>query len=52
MLHTLKVVCITKGVAKSTCASATVRDGWGVPKNGPQLVSQLRDSGEAPRDAA
>jgi len=52
MSHTLKVVCITRVASKNTYASATLRDGWGAPKNGPQEVSQHVDSSEAPRDAA
>jgi len=52
MSHTSKVVSISKGATKNARTSDAVRDGWGAPKNGPQLAIPPTDPSEEPRDAA
>jgi hypothetical protein len=51
-MHTLKVICISKGLSKNARESETLRDGWGAPKNATQEPSQQTNPSEEPRDAA
>jgi hypothetical protein len=38
-LFKLKVVCILSGSNSSSSRADVLRDGWGTPRNQPQLVS-------------
>lgn len=39
--YTFKVISITRGVsAQATRPSSSIRDGWGTPRNRPQLLDQ------------
>lgn len=50
-MHTLKVICISKGLSNGARASETLRDGWGTPKKDTREPQQMNSS-EEPRNAA
>lgn len=38
--YTFKVISITRGVSSQATRPSSVRDGWGTPRNRPQLLTQ------------